>query len=365
MRLCIVQPYLTKYREPVFEALTRWYEVTVLSSPADPGMAYGETDNNKTFAHHIVAMRTLLGGRLAYQYGVVRHIVRDKPDLVLIAANPRHLSYWLTLATCALLGLRCYSHGQGLYAKRSPSVLQKLMFRVMLALSTRYICYAPLVRDSLLKVGLPAEALRVAENSLSITCPVEPGDKTGLENGILFVGRLRKGSKVDILVNVVEELCCQGLNLELHIIGDGEESAVIREAASRLPWLHWYGMIYDQKRISDISRMCFIGCYPGDAGLSILHYMALSLPPVVHNDFAAHMGPEPSYVTDGKNGFLFSVRDTSTELHRVLESLARDRDKVRAAQVRTFQRYRSLIEPDLAHRMRNIFHEDEQTPRGS
>ena len=51
-----------------------------------------------------------------------------------------------------------------------------------------------------------------------------------------------------------------------------------------------------------------MGVYPGDAGLSVVTYLALGLPVVVHDDLYKHMGPEPSYVSE-ENGKLFTRGD--------------------------------------------------------
>jgi len=41
----------------------------------------------------------------------------------------------------------------------------------------------------------------------------------------------------------------------------------------------WYRARFDDEAIAAISLRCRVGCYPGSAGLSVVHLFALSLPP--------------------------------------------------------------------------------------
>ena len=91
--------------------------------------------------------------------------------------------------------------------------------------------------------------------------------------------------------------------VELHVILDSlyadHESIV------------FHGNVYGDK-ITEISKLCHIGIYAGNAGLSILHYMCLGLCPITHDSIYDHRGPEPSYIKSGYNGFTFkkeSVKD--------------------------------------------------------
>ena len=114
----------------------------------------------------------------------------------------------------------------------------------------------------------------------------------------------------------------------------------------------FYGKVYDQEKIAKISRQCFIGCYPGQAGLSIVHYMSLSLPPLVCADLTSHMGPEPSYIKNGINGFFFdeyseeSIADKINEVIMIKKN-ATYQNIGKAA----YNTYLCLNTPDLADKL--------------
>jgi glycosyltransferase involved in cell wall biosynthesis len=229
------------------------------------------------------------------------------------------------------------------------------MMNLLLRLSVGYIAYAPIVRDRFADFGFPVDGVRVAQNSIVNPCPVRPEDKTGNERGILFLGRLRPRSGLQILIDATGRLRKQEqLNLELHVIGSGQEEAKLHSENIDKVWIHWYGEIYDAGQIRDISQRCFAGCYPGNAGLSVIHMMSLSLPVVVHDAVALHQGPEPAFVVDGRHGFLYDHSRPSEGIHESLRKLALDQTLRRQMSFACAEDYAHLTNPSLAIRLWSI-----------
>src|SRR5712671_2274456 len=137
-----------------------------------------------------------------------------------------------------------------------------------------------------------------------------------------------------------------GLPLVLHVIGAGEEAAALREEVLLCPWVVLHGEIYDAKKIREVSLDCFLGCYPGNAGLSVVHMMSLSLPVVTHNDLHAH-GPEASFIRDGFSGILYDHADPEQSLYQAIRSLAINAPKVAQMRQNAFATYQNLAHPSL------------------
>jgi len=296
-----------------------------------------------------------VGKKLGWiQLSVLRYIVRERPRALFINGNPRYLTFWIALLWAKALGIPAYAHGHGFYRRGRIGGPYKLMMRALLKLVTSYICYAPLVRQAFLDNGFPAEKLTVAHNSMINRCPVPPAEKTGTESGVLFIGRLRRESRLDLLVRVVERIRREdGLSLRVHVIGDGEEAKDLRTQVRDYPWVVFHGGVYDAEQIRQVSLDCFAGCYPGKAGLSVVHMMSLSLPVITHNDLRAH-GPEPSFIRDGVSGWLFDQKDPEQSLYQAIRSLAFDPLKVAGMRRNAFADYQSLAHPSLAERLWTI-----------
>lgn len=298
------------------------------------------------------------------QWGVGRYIRRERPNAIMIFGNPRYLSFWTTLLWGKLLGIPVHVHGHGLYKKRHIGAFHRLIMTFLLKLATSYICYAPIVRQSFLDHSFSEQKLSVAHNSLINRFPVQPREKRGDERGILFIGRLRKGSNVPLLVRVIERLRrVDGFPLRLHVIGTGEETQSVQTETSNFPWVVLHGEIYPQEQIREVSLDCFLGCYPGNAGLSVEHLMSLSLPVITHDDLPAHQGPEPSFVRNGVEGLLYDHRTPEESLYQALKSLATDPLRLARMQHSAFEEYQRLVNPPLSERLWSIIDTRHAAPR--
>lgn len=351
--LIIAQPLLAPYRLPVFRKLAQAYKTKIICSPTNDKDGFGCAEANGLQVEYHPVLN--LGPHLHYQKGLVSALLRYRPMHFLVAANPRNLAVWLSLVICRLLGVRSYAHGHGAYNKENPGIFTRLMYCAMARLATVYICYTHASRQSMLGMGCNPARIRVAENSVSNEFSMPFQDKDFSGDGLLFVGRLRRGCQLELLLQCMPHLTASHPGVVLHVVGDGELSGYYQKLAATLPNVVFHGRLYDDKSIANIAAQCVLGLYPGDAGLSVVHYMSLSLPPVVHNNLRAH-GPEPSYIENGSNGFTFNHGD-GEDLCRVLLHVLSDKETLKKAAQQAWLTYEALVDPDLADRLLAIMNE--------
>jgi glycosyltransferase involved in cell wall biosynthesis len=360
-RICIIDPIFTRYRLPVFLELSQYCRVDWIFSPSAAKAGFGTVQRPHTRGLRYVEVPTLrpFGEKTAmFQWGLVKYILRDRPDAIKVFANLHYLSFWTTLLLARLRGIPVHAHGVGFFKRRRIGPIRRVLQSLMLRLVTSYIAYAPIVRESLAAQGFPVGKVFVAHNSLINPFPVRPEEKRGTERGILFIGRLRRGCGLLLLVKVLRRLRKEhGFPLTLHVVGIGEEAQQIRQEIAGCSWVTWHGEASDMQ-VSTISRDCFLGCYPGNAGLSVVHMMSLSLPVVIHNDLPSHEGPEPSYVRDGISGVLYDHSCPEESLYRILRSISTDPSHVAQMQRSAFEDYQSLVNPSYAERLWSILNEE-------
>lgn len=343
-----IQPILAGYRYPIIEKLATHFETQTFYDNTE-AQKQGHLAVNSHLSTTVQSSSTpLLGGRLFYQKNIIINILRTKPDAIISFANPRFISLWLSMILSIPLNIKFYAHGQGLYAYKKPSLLRKIMYRSICKLSTKYVCYTELSRDSLIAAGCDANKLITIRNSLELQTTVAPNQKTYTENGILFIGRLRDGCRLDTLIKAIEITRNNGQLLELHIIGGGQLEDMYKNKNTNITWIHWHGPVHDNHRIAEISKSCRIGCYPGDAGLSVVHLFSLGLPPLIHKNIEAHMGPEPSYVRANGNGFLFDPAAGESGLSAILDSIWQlPAERMRDIAVSAYNTYLDLNNPTM------------------
>ncbi|MFZ2957713.1 MAG: glycosyltransferase family 4 protein [Candidatus Ozemobacteraceae bacterium] len=355
-KLVIIQPYLTEYRLPVFNELGKDFIICLISSSPERIGTFGDPriDGTRIRKQYLLQEQQFFNGKLLFQSGVIAVLRKENPDVVLSVSNPRYLNFWLALFYCRIKNIPFFTWGHGLFKKKEPSVLSRFVFRIMVKFSKKYICYTSAVQNSLKNLGIPDWKIPIAENSLIFDFPVTPSERSGDELGVLFIGRLRPHSEIPKLIKAVEKLRNKTrTNVILHVVGDGEEGPTLQKEFGDYNWIIWYGEIYNQQKVAEISKKCFCGCYPGSAGLSILHMMSLSLPPVIHGSLYLH-GPESSYISDNVNGLLFSLEAPEDSIQKCLFFLLTNKARRKEMQELAFSTYKKISEPNLGERLKRI-----------
>jgi glycosyltransferase involved in cell wall biosynthesis len=351
-----VQPLIAHYRMEVVESLNRLFSVKLFASSA--GMeSNGFSRENPACAEFVETRISHVFTRgINMQREVVGRMLRERPAAVLIFADIRYLSLWLALVAGRATRIPVLIHGQGLYRhEEDVGLFRGLCYRIAVALSTQYICYTDASKRSLERVGCSPDKLIVANNSLTVEHTVDPAEKSGRETGILFLGRLRDDSNVDALIEAVGRLRTEDHQITLHLVGGGKHGAQLKRMYGDRDYVVWYGPVFDESRIAAISRQCRIGCYPGAAGLSVVHMFGLSLPPLVHDELQRHMGPEPGYVEEGSTGFFYPREGGVDALADTLRRIwTMSPDAMCAASAAAYSKYQQLNSPTLGRRLAEI-----------
>ncbi|RQS20533.1 MULTISPECIES: glycosyltransferase [unclassified Burkholderia] len=350
-----VQPLIARYRMEVVSSLSETFNVKVFANTRDVELLGFSSERPACNEFIETPISKIFKNRISVQAKVLGRIIRERPAAVLMFADVNYLSLWLALLAGRLLGVPIVIHGQGLYRYQKPGLARSLCYRAAIALSAKYVCYAEASKRSLEKIGCQTLKLTTAANSLSIGKTIDPEMKAGTESGILFIGRLRDGSNIECLIEAIETVRNDGHAVTLHVIGGGEHLGRLRQTYADRPHIVWHGAIFDDGDIAKVSMQCRIGCYPGAAGLSVVHMFGLSLPPLVHDQLAMHMGPEPEYVEHLETGFLYSKDGGGGALSTALIQIWRmPPEALYEIAKRAFARYQHLNAPPLGRRLAHI-----------
>ncbi len=322
-KLLFVQPILTSYRLGLFKGLDGLPEVDL--------NLYADLPNDNSFG--VAQLPSYCNNPKWFSFAgffIPRNfqIILDlfSCDVVVHVADFKYLTLWFAMLFSPK---KLYLHGQGGYKKNS--IFQRFIYRIFLARAKGYICYTDFSQN-VLKSRLSsscANKVYVVDNSLYLD--LNKLDCSG--DDILYIGRLRVGCGIELLLE-----SASSLNINVRVIGGGDVD-FISMLKNKYTNFRYYGVLFEQGQQLAIARGCFAGAYGGDAGLSVVHYMSYGLPVVVHNEIFNHMGPEPSYVVDGKNGLSFE-RGNMQSLAAVLKRLKEDKSlrlKLAEGAVQTFE----------------------------
>jgi glycosyltransferase involved in cell wall biosynthesis len=127
------------------------------------------------------------------------------------------------------------------------------------------------------------------------------------ESVLLFVGRLQRVKRLDIIIDAVALMNSGGHTVSLVVIGDGPERDRLQEHARSMPTVRFMGAIYDERALAPFFLAADLLVIPGRIGLTCVHSFAYGLPVVTGSDGAGPQTPEYEYVQDGHNGAIVSA----------------------------------------------------------
>jgi len=287
-----IQPFLYEYRLSIVNNLANLVNLSVICSL-------------RTTAPKCPYKNISIKNPLLWVYWSIKTVLKDKrATIVFIPAYSTSPSIVLSALAFKLFSSKLFIHGQALFKKPSPNLQDYLISFFWLILCHKYICYTNECIKGPFKWPFFSGKVTVINNRFENLDAIKLGKRPLIlpssrdsDLHILFIGRNREGSRLDLLNSAISILAKSKINAFAHLIGtdniDDKSNSVF-----------CYGNMYGDE-ILQVASLCKIGVYPGDAGLSALHYMALGLCPVVHNVDHMHSGPEPCYIKNNVNGIKF------------------------------------------------------------
>ena len=256
---------------------------------------------------------------LTWQKNVLKTIVNLKPNcVIMLGVDPTIISNFPLFMYLKLMGVKIlwWSHGtlghQGLLGK---------LFRIFFyRLSDGILLYGDDGLKRLIKYNIDRRKLFVVNN-----CINDESYKDSLINSlekkikIIFSGRLETRKKLEILFQAIKIIKERKILVELDIIGAGPSQRLLKTLVydnNLEKEVTFHGALYGEDADRLISN-ANIGVIPGDAGLSVIHYMARGLPAITNNNLKGH-GPEVSAIHNGKNGYFFEDNNYNDLVDKIL-----------------------------------------------
>ena len=131
---------------------------------------------------------------------------------------------------------------------------------------------------------------------------------------MIFIGRLTKVKRLDMLINAVALLKQWGCTYNIVFVGDGEmrqdlKYLVTKKDLANNVW--FYGACYEEQTNAELIYNADLCVAPGNVGLTAMHTMVFGCPVITHNDFKWQM-PEFEAIIKGVTGDFFKYGDTES-----------------------------------------------------
>lgn len=123
-------------------------------------------------------------------------------------------------------------------------------------------------------------------------------------NKIILIGTMDTRKRYDIVFKAIPAIK-QKYNIQIHLIGDGQEYTNLKNLANSLninDKVFFHGRVENENEIKKIVKGALLVVSPGQAGLSIMHAFSYGLPFVTYKNSIT--GGERSHIENNWNGLL-------------------------------------------------------------
>ncbi len=316
MKLCLIYNFAQHYRANIFRLISEEFDCDFVfgDSMSDvKKMDYSILRGNITETH----TKRLAGGWY-YQPKVISKLFENYSHYILLGET-RAVSTWMfcLIARIIFPKKKVYFWSHGWYGKESH--LEKIIKKILFHLPNGGIfLYGNYARELMIKEGLDADKLFVIHNSLAYDKQIEIRKKIsssgvyhnhfGNDNkNLIFIGRLTKVKRIDLLVHALAMLKEQGQEYNLTLVGDGVEKTSLQNLVNsqNLQKNVWfYGACYDETENAQLIYNADLCVSPGNVGLTAIHSMIFGCPVITHNDFKWQM-PEFEVIRPNITGDFF------------------------------------------------------------
>lgn len=320
--VAVVYDFFPHYRAGIMQALldSPEYNFVLVGDRIDPDGSIKEWD--VPAERFIFAPCVRLCGHLVWQKHLLRLALRQDIHSMIFLGNAKWLSTWLAALLARFSGKRVlfWTHGWVRLEKGAKAFVRRCFYR----LADGLLLYGNWARLIGLSEGFPSNKLYVIYNSLDYGVQRKARsnvtrqelesirrDYCSSSNGalLIFCGRLIKTCKLNLILEAMAVLQCDGVETSLLLVGDGPEKERLVQMAKELKVrVHFYGACYDENILARLIMAANVMVSPGKVGLTAMHGFVYGTPVISHDDAEAQ-GPEFEAIIHGKTGALFRRDD--------------------------------------------------------
>jgi glycosyltransferase involved in cell wall biosynthesis len=281
-----------------------------------------------------------------WQKGIIRLCANQAFDAIIFTGEMYCLSTWIASLICHWRKKDVVFWGHGVYGKENT--LKLFIRKLFLKLANKHLLYERRAKRLMNHMGFHNDKMYVVFNSLdyekqkilresfmtmtkTMAFPFFAAPDAPV---VVFIGRLTKEKKLELLIEAITELGKRGLHINLLFIGDGTEKIRLEEIAEkeiREKKIVFLGAIYTENVIARYLTASDLCVSPGNIGLTAIHCMSYGTPVATHDNFN-NQGPESEAILEGYNGFFFKEDDKNHLVEKMIEWFSKkssDRDELR------------------------------------
>jgi glycosyltransferase involved in cell wall biosynthesis len=317
-KVLIVYHYIAQYRQPVFDELNNYenFDFTFMSDKISKGNI--KTIDESFFSDkNFIPVKNVWFKNFLWQKDLISHVIKNKYNSVIFLADPYFITTWIASFILKIKKTKVLFWTHGFIRGNSGKDKLKLLFYKF---CDGILLYGDKAKSNLVNNNIDSEKLFPIYNSLNYDIQKKLREElTNKEidkskyfknpnlQQIIFIGRLTKQKKLDILIKLLKKLNEKNLNLNLLFVGDGSEKSNLENLISQYhldDQVFFYGKTYNEEEIAPLILNSDLCISPGEIGLTAMHVLAYGTPVITHNNEFNQM-PEYESIIDGYSGKLY------------------------------------------------------------
>lgn len=336
-KVCCIFNIATHYRAPIFK---------LMDKELGCDFFFGDTLNNKikTIDYNIlqgfkkeVRNKNLRFYGYKWQKGVWQLIFKRYTHYI-ITGDPSVLSSWVLLILAKLTGKKVFAwtHGLKKPVENKGDYIKKTFYR----LCHKILLYGDYSKNIMLKEGFKSDKLIPIYNSLDYQKQLSIRKNISNSNQyqgyfgnqspvLIYIGRIQKSKKLDLLVEAVKALKNDNTNCNLVIIGedvDGNDIPKLVKDYNLEKNVWFYGPCYDEEKIGQLLYDSDVCITPGLIGLTAIHSLTYGTPVITNDSFSSH-GPEFEAITTGVTGDFFKTDNVENLCSKIIKWINLDNEE--------------------------------------
>jgi glycosyltransferase involved in cell wall biosynthesis len=323
----IIYNYILHYRKPLFNLLSKDYDLTVIHS--------GEETVTIDDQYSEIIVPVIKLGPVYFQKGVISRLKEQKYDIVIALFDVRWLStlvsFFYTDRTNQFIWWGAWVTGNRLanYA------------RTFLTMKSRAnVFYTAEAKNQFVARGVSEDILYVANNTFDVGEPIKSYENQN-KTRIIFVGSLDERKQNDLLINAFKSAIPQIPDtILLTIIGEGEQKHKLQgivEKNNLEARIQFMGKITDPEELRDYYREAIVSVSFGQAGLTVLQSLGYGVP--FMTKINAISGGEKTNIQHGHNGIF--CEDSINSLTTYIIELCNNRNYARVLGKNAYNYYQA------------------------
>lgn len=258
-----------------------------------------------------------------HRYKGIKDLPLDGYDAIIVPTVTRCISLWWLVfkyGSCNK-GPKIFYWTHGWYGRENT--IERILKKLYYLKADGFLLYNKRSESIMRKMGYDERKLHVVYNSLDYDTQLPIRKELRPSNiytnhfnneykNIVFIGRLRKSKKFELLLEAISILKRKGFNYNVTFIGDGEDKGNMEKQVNELgivDQVWFYGSCFDEQKNAELIYNADLCVSPRNVGLTAIHVLMFGCPTITSDDFV-HQGPEFEAITEGVTGSFFKAGDS-------------------------------------------------------